>query len=200
MKIYIALLLAVVGACNLGRNSGDCDASADCPGSTCIELSEGGFRVCKQVFEEALFCQDQVNGTDECCDSSTCQEGACFDSQQAEPICTGIPPIGHNVCASDDCSQDADCAAGSICSQPGTFNSALRHCIPVSCTRDNECKDERDGSCAPIEDGCCGLTVTMACTYESDGCRSDDDCAVDSICEIEGGRARCVVDQRVCPA
>ena len=200
MKFYYTLLcLLVCSACNLGRNSGDCNSSDECPGSTCVEVSPGGFRVCKQIFEEALFCQDEISGTDECCSTIDCQEGACFDSQQAQPICAGVPPLARNVCGVDDCDADADCGAGFLCTQPGTFDSALRHCVAVSCTQDRDCKDERDGSCAPIEEGCCGLTVTLACTYPSDGCRSDGDCGAERICEIEAGRARCVAGQRACP-
>lgn len=198
---FVLLLSACLDFTNK-KNSGDCNDNKDCPGdSACIEVTPEGFRVCRLVFQEAIDCQDIISGTDECCTTDQCQEGSrCFDSQAAEPICAGVPPVPHNVCAQDECDNDNDCQAGEICPAAGVFDSAVRRCTAVSCKTDEDCTEEKDGSCATINEGCCGITVTLACIYPSDKCRADTDCIAGEICEIEGGRARCVVGERVCPA
>src|SRR4051794_40752489 len=51
-----------------GKNSGDCDTDSDCPGSKCVELVPGGFRVCLDPQPEATKCSGSM--LDQCCSSS----------------------------------------------------------------------------------------------------------------------------------
>jgi hypothetical protein len=181
-----------------GGNSGDCDSDADCPGSACVEITPGGFRVCRTDYPEATVCTG--SGLDECCTTADCPAGACL-IEPIVPYCGGPAMLEYNVCAQDQCASDTECGDGVICAPAGTLGGKVRACAAAGCTLDTDCAAEAGGICAPYTDPCCSNPTGLFCVYPSDGCRSSNDCKSCEYCEIApDGRARCVAGFPACPA
>lgn len=189
---------AGTGASGASANSGDCDSDADCPGSECIEITPGGFRVCRVIHPEATQC---AGPDDECCTSADCVEGLCL-AAPVVPICGGPQPLEYFTCAVDQCQSDAECVSfGGICAPAGTLSRKVAACAPASCFTDAECDDEPGGICAPVSDPCCGGPSFLMCVYPDGGCRDFSDCGPDQYCGVTGdGRAECMDGFVNCPA
>lgn len=96
-------------------------------------------------------------------------------------------------CASG-CIEDADCAAGSICSCDNGPSPTGGQCVPSTCTIDADC---RSGLCASTVEGC--GEPRFACQIEADECLSDADCEEQG--RLSGlGPGRCITsgDHRIC--
>ncbi|MCC6556082.1 MAG: hypothetical protein IT372_24235 [Polyangiaceae bacterium] len=181
-----------------GGNSGDCDTGADCPGSECVEITPGGFRVCRVDPVPATSCQEP--NLDECCSSAECDVGECL-TQPIVPYCGGPQPAIYNVCAADQCAGDLDCGEGAICAPAGTLGRQVAACAAASCKLDTDCAAEPGGICAPVDDYCCGSPTGLFCVYPSDGCRTSSECPSGQYCEISPeGRTHCVDGVPACPA
>ena len=179
-------------------NSGDCNTDADCPGSACVEITPGGFRVCRVDFPEATMCVEPT--LDECCTTADCPMGTCM-AQPLVPYCGGPQPLEYNVCAVDQCSSDAECGDSNICAPAGTLGRKVAACAFSGCKLDTDCGAEAGGICAPVTDPCCSNPTGLFCVYPSDGCRSSSECADGSYCSVDAdGRALCVPGFPACPA
>ena len=187
------------GAGGALSGSGDCNADAQCPGSKCVEILPGGFRVCADVLVEATTCSQP--GFDECCGSTMpCPGGQkCYPSP-LDPFCGGAQMLPHNQCAMDQCANDATCGAESVCLVSAVLGRKERACFPAPCKHDDECTDAAGGQCAPVADPCCGQAATLYCIYPGD-CRSNADCG-NGYCVIDPAkkRAACVASPPICPA
>lgn len=172
---------------------GDCSSDADCPEGTCVELTPGGYRVCRVTPIEATGCD--AGRADACCDSSDCATGACFLGP-IRVFCGGPVREPANECGTSDCTTDADCTGGDVCAPAGTLGPVAL-CVSASCRVDADCNAEAGGHCVVAAEPCCGVRVGLVCAY-SDGCRSDADCAT-GYCGIELGRARCMAGRPICP-
>ena len=179
--------------------SGDCSTNAQCPGSKCVEIFPGGFRVCAAVLVEATTCSQP--DFDECCGSTMpCPGGLpCYDSPLT-PYCGGAQMLPHNQCANDQCANDAACGPGSVCLVSAVLGRKARACFPAPCKLDDECNAAVGGQCAPVSDPCCGQATTLYCIYPGD-CRSNADCN-GGFCEIDPAKKRAVCTQTppLCPA
>ena len=189
------------GAAGTAGQSGDCDSSSKpCPhnGSTCTEIVPGGFTVCALEVEEATSCTGSE--MDECCDSSECNEGACYPNP-VTPSCGGPQPADMNVCASDRCDDDSDCTAEQFCAPRGVNNNAVRYCMSKACTTDTDCTAQAGGICAPVRNPCCASWTGLFCVYP-DGCRTDADCESDQYCDVnwDDGTGECEDGMPMCPA
>jgi hypothetical protein len=186
------------GAGGALSGSGDCSSDAQCPGSKCVEIFPGGFRVCADVLVEAKVCNHP--GLDECCGSTMpCPSGQpCYPSP-LEPFCD-VQVVDHNQCATDQCTNDAACGAGNACLVAGVLGRKVRACFPAACKHDSECTDAAGGECAPVADPCCGQATTLYCIYPGD-CRSNADCG-NNFCVIDPAkmRAACTAAAPLCPA
>ncbi len=180
-------------------DSGDCTTNAQCPGSKCVEIFPGGFRVCADVLVEATTCSQP--GFDQCCGSTMpCPGGQhCYESP-LEPYCGGAQMLPHNQCAMDQCISDASCGAGSVCLVAAVLGRKERACFPAPCKYDDQCDDVAGGQCAPVADPCCGQATTLYCIYPGD-CRSNADCG-NGYCGIDPAKKRavCTAAPPICPA
>ena len=172
-----------------GKNSGDCDSDADCAPGKCIELTPGGYRVCRMPVLEATECQNPGNpGIDECCNSSQCAKGKCY-AFPATSYCGGAEPMPHNVCASDGCELGAWCPVGNettgVCIPGGVFGFKVAGCKLSNCDQDTDCGASPGGVCVPIEDPCCLTPQGLFCVYPGDGCRKQSDCKSTQSCVVE---------------
>ncbi len=174
---------------------GDCQSDADCPGSHCVAVTPGGYRQCVTLPAAASTCSSEF---DQCCDAMPCDGGSCLPGPLV-PYCGGVAPMPHNQCGVDQCSQDGDCAAGSICGVAGTLGRLIRSCVPAGCKVDSDCTSLLGGHCEPVAEGCCGTTIGLYCVYPGTGCRSDADCGSGNHCEIKGSSAACVAGSKPCP-
>jgi hypothetical protein len=183
-----------------GDNSGDCASDADCPGSACVEITPGGFRVCKKAVVEATECF--APDFDECCTTAECDvAGALCIASPLTPYCGGPQPIEQNFCATDFCAEDLDCGndGGSICAPVGTLGNKVRACVAAACKLDGDCAASPGGICAPVSDACCNAPSGLFCVYPG-GCRSNADCAT-GFCQVQpDGSASCEEGVPVCPA
>ena len=182
-----------------GENSGDCAVDADCPGSACVELTQGGFRVCRVDPVPATSCA--APQLDQCCTTAECTGGTCL-TEPIVPSCGGPAMAEYNVCAADLCASDAGCGADTICAPAGTLGRKVRACVPAACKLDGDCAAEAGGICAPVTDPCCGAPTGLFCVYPSDGCRVNEDCPSGEYCEVAfpEGRSHCVSGVPACPA
>jgi hypothetical protein len=187
------------GAAGSGTSSGDCDTDADCAdlGSTCVELTPGGFRICQTPPQEAIDCSGTPN--DECCKTRECDNKAACYFAPFPPSCVGPMMAAHNVCAADECASDADCSIGSICLPAGVLGRKVRTCFTAACKLDSDCAKEAGASCAPVLDPCCDTAAGMYCVYPSNGCRSMKDCVGGAYCEIVDDHAECMGGSPECP-
>lgn len=197
------------GGTGPGGQSGDCTPGSPtevCPpdGSTCTEIVPGGFRVCAKIPDEATECLAQ--GFDECCNSSECSEGACYQNNVMPNFgCGGAQPMDMNVCATDACDSDADCMQGvgqMICAPRGVGGSPIRHCMVAACRTDVDCTAEPGGICAPVQNPCCSSWEGLYCVYPSNGCRTQADCQNGDNCIVDyaKGEGVCTSDPVACPA
>lgn len=188
---------AAGGGTGGGPNSGDCDTDADCPGSTCVEITPGGFRVCKSSYLPVDGCSQP--DLDECCNSTECPSGEACLAAPLTPYCGGPAPLEYNVCGKDQCSSAADCPNG-ICAPTGTLGNKVRACYSGSCLVDSDCSAAPGGICAPVVDPCCNQPVGLFCVYPG-GCRTASDCDQGEYCQIQpNGSTECVVGDVACPA
>ena len=173
----------------------ECDTDADCQMGDCLELTPGGVRVCETPVPEAQMCQNQM--FDECCDSTECASGNCYDNPIVEQ-CTGVQRQPRNVCASDRCTSDADCHNDGICLPADVLDRPVRTCFPTACTDDTDCTAEPDGQCIVTYDSCCNAPQMLACAYPS-GCKTDGDCP-NGHCRVKNGKTECASGPPLCPA
>lgn len=179
--------------------SGDCSADAQCPGSKCVAIFPGGFRVCADVLVEATTCSQP--DFDACCGSTMpCPGGQHCYAGPLDPFCGGVQMLPHNECAMDQCASDAACGPESACLVAGVLGRKERACFPAPCKHDDECVDVAGGACAPVADPCCGQATTLYCIYPGD-CRSNADCG-NGYCAIDPAtkRAACTATPPLCPA
>jgi hypothetical protein len=181
---------------------GDCTTDADCGGKPCIPLTPGGYTVCQNIPPEATMCHMQ-GIMDDCCDSSQCMKGACYDSMML-PQCGGALQI-MNLCIDDTCMSDADCVkntAPAICAPAGAFGRPKRQCLDAYCRTDADCVTAPGGVCEPILNACCGIPYGLGCVYPG-GCNKDADCSTDGSqhCELQQatGQGVCAPGGTACP-
>lgn len=178
------------------KNSGDCDSDADCPpDGTCVELTPGGFRVCKFPVPVATACTDPMN--DQCCDSTDCDPGeTCFPGPLL-PHCGGPQILPHNQCGEDQCSSPF-CDVG-LCAPGGTVNNKIAVCLTALCYLDTDCTAHAGGICATYTDSCCNAPTGLFCIYPGINCRSDADCPGGHCALNEGGSPTCMPGGAPCP-
>ena len=176
------------------RNSGDCDTDLDCGGGRCVELSPGGYRVCSQPVAEATSCPGR--GPDECCKTTDCKTGACYE-WPLSPYCGGAFPVPRNVCAEEGCTTLADCGGGAVCVPKGALGYKVRACLPATCLRDSDCTASPGGTCAPVRKPCCAGTYGLYCVYPG-GCRTSADCP-GGYCDLVGDTPTCRTGPPLCP-
>lgn len=164
------------------KNSGECDSDGDCSPGTCVELSPGGYRVCKDPVQEATACT--TSGIDECCTSSECTTGKCLRFPTT-PYCGGAAPQEHNVCAEDLCQSSVQCSreGQGLCIPAGALGYQTASCIGTYCVKDTDCTDAAGGTCVMLRDPCCGAPTGLVCSYPPKGCRTASDCP-DGFCGI----------------
>ncbi|MEZ4223435.1 MAG: hypothetical protein R3B13_20985 [Polyangiaceae bacterium] len=158
-----------------GQNSGECSTDAECAPGVCVELSPGGYRVCKMPVVEATECTNP--GLDTCCSTADCASGKCLASPLIQ-FCGGAEPQPSNSCAEDQCQSNAGCTreGRKVCVPAGALDYKVAGCMPVNCLLDGECTREPGGKCILLRDSCCGAARGLYCTYPSNGCRKDSDC------------------------
>ena len=162
--------------------SGDCATDADCPGSKCVEVTPGGFKVCVNPPKEVMSCQSGEGG---CCSSADCKGPGekCF---VPFGYCGGIVGPG-NQCLSDQCQTSSDCAdEPSVCLKAGMLGYPINACAPAHCQHDSDCNAKPGGRCAPVKLPCCTTRVALYCVYPNGGCRSNQDC--------DGAKPYCDID------
>jgi hypothetical protein len=162
-----------------------------------VALTPGGFRVCQTPPQKATVCG--VPALDQCCAGMPCADNAPCYAGPLVPLCAGIPMPAHNQCAVDQCSQDADCAAGQLCGLAGTLGAEIRSCVPAACKVDGDCAASAGGVCAPVNEPCCGVSAGLSCVYPIGGCRRNDDCGPMAYCQVTGAAATCQTGSPVCP-
>jgi hypothetical protein len=190
---------SVAGTPSLG-----CRNASECRSGACVSISDG-FSAC--AVEHSPVSADAGSGAINECDTATpCPSGACYTlavaaSNQCSPGGFDI----RNVCLSDECSSDADCAAGERCSPPGVAgtsqltSSPQRLCLPATCKADADCTAKPGGVCGLVQAQCTGASVEnwgfrgaeVACVYP-DGCTQLGDCPNGHYCSVVGGAAVCL--------
>jgi hypothetical protein len=173
-------------------SSGECQADADCPGGTCVELTPGGYRVCRVTPQPITSCAPGEMG---CCNSNACPQGQrCF------------PPVGYcgglvgpmNRCLGDGCQADGDCDAG-VCAPAGDIGLFVNTCVATTgCRQNQDCVTKPGGVCRPIEDACCNDVFALFCWYPGD-CTRKADCGGNACGDPTTGRATCATTKPMCP-
>ena len=184
------------GGTSGSQNSGDCNSNADCPGSTCVEVTPGGFRECVAAPKTPEACTS-TNGYDQCCPdgSLTCPNNEACILGPAVPICSGVAQAQGNVCAADQCARDSDCGSSSeICVPAGTLGAQVRACFYAACRLDTDCTAHPNGKCEPVTEPCCRTVSGLYCVYPG-GCRTNSDCT-NGYCQ----QGSCVQGSPICPA
>lgn len=194
------------GACDDGNacTKDSCDPKTGCVNSK-IDCNDGNActldgcnRATGCVNDKKVHCDDNNACTTDTCDPATgcvheeieceeaeeCEVGSCDPATGCVLTPRDIVCGDGVVCAPEECETDADCPAGSACSDCT--------CCPVPPTAD-EC--DKDGVCAAA--ATCGPTGTCACFFTAAGntrcfdgefgcnhppCTSDCDCAEGSAC------------------
>ena len=174
----------------------ECVGDQDCAEGTCVELAPGGYRACSIQPMESTQCW--APGLDQCCDTGDCAEGTCL-AQPLVPICSGVPPMTDNVCASDFCGSDGDCSSGGLCLPAGVFGRKVRSCLGTLCRLDSDCAARPGGQCRPVRDPCCGFVISLGCVYPDQGCASNADCP-NGHCGFDGAEWTCQLGPPLCPA
>ena len=195
---------SVPGTPTLGcRSASDCSAS-DGRAVECVAISSD-FRAC------ALAPPAPAGGVthevyDECDRDRPCAAGACYTLPVAAT--DQCAPGGfdvYNVCVSDECTSDAECAGGGFCAPSGVAGTRkiesypARHCVPAACKQSAECTARPGGICALVRDGCSPLgsqpwgftSAQLACVYP-DGCTPSSDCPAPHSCSVVDGAAVCL--------
>jgi hypothetical protein len=179
------------------HNSGECEMDRDCDFGRCVELLAGGFRACIESLE-ITSCAGGRLPEDQCCRASDCAMGKSCVEGPVKPTCSGFDSFSY-VCASDECQSDATCMGSyAVCLPRGALTRPMRTCATGGCRTDLDCTAGVQGICAPVMPSCCFVETGLYCVYKG-GCRSDDDCAFDSYCNVVGREARCVKGTPVCP-
>jgi hypothetical protein len=164
---------------------GDCTSDADCAGGSCVALTPGGWAVCSHSYPQVTGCSTLPD--DQCCKASDCMgtNAGCYESASG---CGGPPPNPGNVCESDECTDDADCASlgPSICTPPGVFGSPVRTCMRSLCHTDEDCNPGGAGVCQPVVGPCCPVPLGLACVYPGN-CSKTSDCSTN-------GSEGCTID------
>jgi hypothetical protein len=183
------------------KNSGDCDNDGDCPGSHCVAITPGGFRVCQQVPVEATSCTNP--GIDDCCNTSDCQlDGLCLVGP-VSPACVGPVHLPRNECGYDQCGSDPDCGAGMICVDRGLWGPEIKSCMVADCKRDTDCGAGE--KCELIQNTCCSnypasVALGLYCVPPVNGCHNDKDCDQGSYCALDANqKAVCTAGMATCP-
>lgn len=186
-----------------GGPHGDCQSDQDCGGSPCVPLTPGGYTVCLSFPNEATECQ--AGGSDLCCNSADCEAsggGKCYYAADLQ-FCGGAYP-GFNVCVSDACASDADCAQGpfpALCAPAGVFGLPVRSCIVAYCHSDADCTAQAGGACLLVgSDPCCNHPNPdgLGCVYPGD-CATDADCP-NGECNLDSsGKSACGPEGPGCP-
>jgi hypothetical protein len=184
-------------------------SAADCgraEGTACATVA-GAYRVCT-VQAPVATAASAFPSLDECGPSRACTSGNCYQLLTfSTGHCGAASPVLKNVCRSDSCASDADCAAmGGVCGPRG-FSSedkveggAIRQCLKAACKSNAECTAQTGGMCALVQGGCvpaAGGTQTfapaqLACVYPN-GCTSYSDCPGQSSCQVLNGKGVCVL-------
>src|SRR6185437_5821899 len=123
----------------------------------------------------------------QCCTTSDCTAGAgCYPAGEIQ-ACGGAFP-GYNICISDSCASDADCAKNEICAPAGAFGYPKRQCFAADCKMDADCTAKPGGACVPIGGNhCCSLPIPdgLGCGYPGNcaggtSCPSGQECRLDT--------------------
>ena len=90
--------------------------------------------------------------------------------------CGGPAPEQANMCVVQECAQDSDCGAGTVCLDAGVLGRITGSCIPAFCTQDSECSG-LDARCSLVYDGVTCPSMLLTCTDAQSACRWYGDCA-----------------------
>jgi hypothetical protein len=188
-----------------GTVSHGCKTNGDCSGGTCQALTPGGYGVCLAPPAEATTCQMGGQPT-QCCTSAQCASmggGSCYAAQSLQ-FCGGAQ-IQSNLCVTDQCTTDANCAkdsAPAICVPAGTFGNPMRTCLNAWCKTDADCTKMPGGACVLVgNDPCCKLPAPdgLGCVYPG-SCAVDSDCAMGEACHLDSsGVSACTTKMVACP-
>lgn len=90
---------------------------------------------------------------------------------------TSDAPIDSSCGCSYGCSEDSDCAPGSVCVCGDMLASGISQCVRAWCSSSADCKGE---PCAlsDYHDGC-GRNTVVTCKTKTDTCQSNADCGKD---------------------
>jgi hypothetical protein len=181
-------------------------SAADCilgEGTACATVA-GAYRVCTVQAPVATTASEYPT-LDQCGPGRACPSGSCYELLNFPGgQCGSSAALTYNVCRSDGCASDADCAAmGGVCGPRGfttddlVQGGAIRQCLKANCKSNADCTAETGGMCALVQNGCVpssgGIWVPaqLACVY-ANGCTSQSDCPARSSCRVVNGRAVCV--------
>lgn len=177
-----------------------CTTDDDCEDSneSCVRFGDNGPTACRIGTREPMACMPNVS--QDCCEDADCTDARCIGVISSPVECS--PSAGfdfNNRCVDDACTSDADCSNTETCAPVGFGD--VRACIPAACRTDVDCTAEPGGACVALHNGCCIMAigggparpVELACSYPSDGCQLDTDCAEGQWCSTTAspGRARC---------
>lgn len=175
-----------------------CASNDDCMlGEVCLRYTATGPSECVARRVPTTSC-NPPNQRDQCCSSTDCKSGACFNTVVAAgPVCGLGGFDAFNQCLADTCGSDADCNADEAC-LPNGFGD-LRACMLANCRTDADCTAAPGGTCIAFGDRCCANVgparfyrpKQLTCVYTSDGCKEDADCPSMQYCVVEAGRAHC---------
>jgi hypothetical protein len=147
---------------------------------TCsVPAPQGNCRVTKSAFPGSC------NTDSDCADAGP--NGRCIEGAGGPAICD---------CTYDQCTVDADCGSGHVCScrgDPYHYPPAGNQCVPANCRIDSDCGV--GGYCSPsFQSG--GTAISYYCHTAHDECIDDSDCAMpSSFCSYStaDGRWECKV-------
>ena len=174
------------GGSNLDASGGD--GPEDCPGGEGGDIN-AGYHACQYPVDEATACTGSK--LDECCDSSECEQGACFPAPLV-PFCGGVQPEEYNACGSDLCATNDDCPGG-VCIPAGVVGNQVAMCVPAQCFG-TVCGQESLSSCALVRDPCCNGPAGFFCIDPETGCQTNEDCP-DGHCAA----GVCMAGPPICP-
>jgi hypothetical protein len=136
------------------------------------------------------------------CASSSAGGVACNDDAECNGNTPGLTPNHclHGTCGPDDCTTDADCPTGGVCSCDGatrTYSGASANaCVAGDCRVDADCGP--GGYCSPTVSSSCGGFYGVQgyyCHRRGDACMNDSDCGTSGT--GPGGVPYCAYDPSV---